>query len=222
MNDQRQKFGVGEMVYGVFKRRTAEEIEDCLTIGSPRTTPRLTEVPTGFPKPWLFARVLLFFGLLYLGFTLGYLKYRNDALMPGLILMGTFAGPLTTLTLFFELNLPKNVSIYRLAVLMCVGGLFSLLLSLVGYDIHGLDRFSPCSAGIIEESAKLGALALIVRSQRYPYILNGMLLGAAVGAGFGAFESAGMALGTLTQNGASPMLISIALRGMLTPLMHVA
>jgi len=222
--DTEKRHGVhlNEMFFQTFRRRTPEEVEDYLIVGTARTTPPLAEVPPGFPKPWLFARVLLFFGLIYLGFTLGYLKYRNDALMPGLILMGTFAAPLTTLTLFFELNFPRNVSVYRLAILLSVGGLVSLLLSLVGYDIRGLDRLSPCSAGIIEELAKLSALILIVQGQRYPFILNGMLFGAAVGAGFGAFESAGMALRVLAQNGASSMLTNIAMRGMLAPLMHVA
>jgi RsiW-degrading membrane proteinase PrsW (M82 family) len=164
----------------------------------------------------------MFFGLIYLGFTLGYLKYHNEALIPGLILIGTFAVPLTTLTLFFELNSPRNVSGYRLVILVSLGGLVSLLLCLVGYDISGLSWLGSCSAGIIEELAKLSALVLIVRGRRYPFILNGMVLGAAVGAGFGAFESAGVALHTLARSGAPPMMSNIMLRGLFAPLMHVA
>jgi RsiW-degrading membrane proteinase PrsW (M82 family) len=215
-------FSLKEMFSQTFRRRTAAEVEDYLIVGTSRTTPELTEVQSGWPKPWLFARFLVFFGLIYLGFTLGYLKYHNEALIPGLILIGTFAVPLTTLTLFFELNSPRNVSVYRLAILVSLGGLVSLLLSLVGYDISGLSWLGSCSAGIIEELAKLAALILIVRGRRYPFILNGMVLGAAVGAGFGAFESAGVALHTLARSGAPPMISNIMLRGLFAPLMHVA
>jgi len=58
-----------EMFFQTFRRRTPEEVEDYLIVGTARTTPPLAEVPPGFPKPWLFTRVLLFFGLIYLGFT---------------------------------------------------------------------------------------------------------------------------------------------------------
>ena len=211
-----------EMFSQTFQRRTAAEMEDYLIVGTQRTTPQLFELETGWPKPWLFARFLLFFGLIHLGFSLGYLKFHNEALLPGLILMGTFAAPLATLTLFFELNTPRNVSVYRLVILLSLGGLVSMLLSLVGYSISGLDWLGSCNAGIIEEVGKLGALILIAQAPRYRFILNGMLFGAAVGAGFGAFESAGVALHILAHNGAPPMLADIALRGMLAPLTHVA
>jgi RsiW-degrading membrane proteinase PrsW (M82 family) len=49
------------------------------------------------------------------------------------------------------------------------------------------------SAGLVEETAKLLTVVLVVRNTRYKYILNGLLFGAAVGTGFAAFESAGYA-----------------------------
>ena len=215
-------FSLKEMFSQTFQRRKAEEVEEYLIVGTPRTTPPVAELQTGWPKPWLFARFLVFFGLLYLGFAFGYLNYQNESLIPGLILMGTFAVPLATLILFFELNTPRNVSLYRLTVLLCLGGVVSLLLSIFGYGVMGLNGLGSWSAGIIEELAKLAALILIVRGPRYKYILNGMLFGAAVGAGFGSFESAGVALHILAHDGAHSMIENIALRGVLAPLMHVA
>ena len=204
-----------------FQRRTVAEMEDYLAVGTARTTPSVMEIQTGWPKPWLFGRFLLLFSLISLGFAIGYLHYHNEGLIPGFVLVGTFAVPVATLTLFFELNTPRNISLYRVAILLSLGGLVSMLISLIGYDISGLRGIGPCSAGIIEELAKLTALLVITRGSRFKYILNGMLFGAAVGAGFGSFESAGVALHILAREGPHSMLENVALRGMLAPLMHV-
>jgi RsiW-degrading membrane proteinase PrsW (M82 family) len=214
-------FSWKQMFSQTFQRRTVAEMEDYLAVGTPRTTPPLADVHTGWPKPWLFARFLGLFILISLGFGFGYLYYHNEALIPGFVLVGTFAVPVATLTLFFELNTPRNISLYRVAILLSLGGLVSMLISLIGYDVGGLDYLGSCSAGIIEELAKLAALLLITRGSRYKYMLNGMLFGAAVGAGFGSFESAGFALYILAHHGPHSMLENVALRGMLAPLMHV-
>ncbi len=216
-------FSLKEMFSETFQRRSVAEMEEYLIVGTPSTTPPIKEVQTGWPRPWLFARFLLFFGLIYFGFVFAYRQFHNPNLIPGLILMGAFAAPIATLILFFELNTPRNVSLYRLAVLMSLGGIVSLFISLIGYDVASLNWLGASSAGIVEELGKLAALILIVRGPRYKFILNGMLLGAAVGAGFAAFESAGYAfrLG-LQSNSASVMEQNILVRAMLAPLMHVA
>src|SRR5262249_60599294 len=69
--------------------------------------------------------------------------------------------------------------------------------------------FSPLSLHdalpiFIEDLAKLIALVLIVRGRRYKYILNGMLFGAAIGAGFACFETAGYAYRTALAYRGSP------------------
>ena len=45
----------------------------------------------------------------------------------------------------------------------------------------------------MEEAGKAAALLLVMNKLKYRWILNGMLFGAAVGAGFAGFESAGYA-----------------------------
>jgi len=42
----------------VFKRRGADEVEDYILVGTLRTTPPIDVVETGWPKPWLFFRLL--------------------------------------------------------------------------------------------------------------------------------------------------------------------
>src|SRR5258708_6142095 len=215
-------FNLRDFFSGALQRRTTAEIEDYLIVGTLRPPPPLSEVQTGWPRPWFFARFLIFFGLLYLGLGLAYQHFHNECLLPGLVLIGAFAAPGATLIFFFELNSPRNVSIYQLVILLSLGSIVSLFISLIGYDLSGLSWLGASSAGIIEETGKLLALILIVRSPRYGYILNGMLFGAAVGAGFGSFESAAEALHALAHPGAPAMMHSIAVRGMLAPLMHVA
>jgi RsiW-degrading membrane proteinase PrsW (M82 family) len=215
-------FSLWEMFSETFQKRSGTEMEDYLIVGTERTTPPITEVQTGWPKPWLFARFLLFFGVIYCGFVFAFQQFHNPNLIPGLILMGTFAMPIATLILFFELNTPRNVSLYRLIILVSLGGIVSLFVSLIGYNISDLPWMGASSAGIIEELGKLVALILILRTPRYKFILNGMLFGAAVGAGFAAFESAGYALSMWDHFGSAAMMQTIVMRAILSPLMHVA
>ena len=78
--------------------------------------------------------------------------------------------------------------------------------------------------GIIEEVGKIATTAIFIkRLNKSKYIFNGMLIGAAVGAGFAAFESAGYAFTVLL--GAQlfkEMTDVILLRGILSPGAHVA
>jgi hypothetical protein len=77
--------------------------------------------------------------------------------------------------------------------------------------------------GLIEEAVKLTALALLTRHLEHKSMRDGMILGAAVGFGFAAFESAGYAFTALfTVNGLS--LIQVVetelLRGLVAPVGH--
>jgi RsiW-degrading membrane proteinase PrsW (M82 family) len=151
-------------------------------------------------------------------------QFANPNLVPGLIMMGSLAVPLATVFLFFELNTPRNVSFHQVLMLVCFGGIVSLFVSLLGFSVSNLDWLGASSAGIVEETGKLLAVALIARKAKYKYILNGMLFGAAVGAGFAAFESAGYAFRELLNANFNldAMSAVIHLRAFLTPFGHVA
>jgi RsiW-degrading membrane proteinase PrsW (M82 family) len=190
-------FSLREMFSQVFQRRTDEELDDYFIVGTYRTTPPIEEIEIGWPKPWFFGRVLLFVGAIYLAFSFATTTFGNVNLIPGLIMMGSIAVPLATVFLFFELNLPRNVSLPRVLTLFCAGGITSVIISLIGYNISTFGWLGDMQAGIIEEVGKVLAVALLVRGVRYKYTLNGMLFGAAVGAGFAAFESGGYAFRAL-------------------------
>ena len=77
--------------------------------------------------------------------------------------------------------------------------------------------------GLVEEVAKAVIVAVFLfKSKKSNYILDGLLIGAAVGAGFAAFETAGYILKFGLNSGLQAMLEIIKLRGFLAPGGHVA
>ena len=186
-------FSLKEMFSETFRHRSPEEIENYLLVGTNRTTPNILDVSTGWPKPWFFARVFFFVAAVYALFLGSMVFFTNPKFIPGFIFMGSLAVPLAVLVLFFELNTPRNVSFYSLMTLIAMGGVLSLITSSIGYQYSVFDWLGTPQAGIIEEVGKLAAVIIICRQTKHKYILNGMLFGAAIGAGFAAFETAGYA-----------------------------
>jgi RsiW-degrading membrane proteinase PrsW (M82 family) len=216
-------FSLKEMFSEVLKKRSPQDIEDYFIVGTSKTTPPIQDVQTGWPKPWFFFRVLVFIGLLYLGLDFATEQFQNAKMLPGMLIMGSLAVPFSTVILFFELNAPRNVPFHRVLMLVCFGGVVSLIIALFGFSYSNLGWLGASSAGIIEETGKLLTVALLMRRSGGKYILNGLLYGAAVGAGFAFFESAGYAfeqllkaqnLGAATEN--------IQLRALLAPFGHVS
>jgi len=221
--EELEGFSLKEMFSEVFRKRSEEEMDDYFIAGTSRTTPAIDDVQTGWPKPWFFSRVLAFIAVIYFGFSYAMQQFGNSNLIPGMIMMGALAVPLATVILFFELNTPRNVSFHRVLMLVCFGGLVSLVISLAGFSAANLDWLGASSAGIVEEAGKLLAVVVVVRGNRYRYILNGLLFGAAVGAGFAIFESAGYAFNALWANRSlDAMTSNIQMRAMLSPFGHVA
>jgi protease PrsW len=216
-------FSLREFFSEVLKKRESSEIDEYFVVGTPRTTPSIEDVSANWPKPWFFFRVLTFLGLIYLGFYLAFQQFANPKLIPGLIMMGSLAAPLATVILFFELNVPRNISFNRVLILVASGGIVSLFVASIGFSVSDLDWLGASQAGIIEEIGKLLAVIIVARSFKGKYILNGLLYGAAVGAGFAFFESAGYAFEFLEKSGRMDVMFSvIQIRAFLTPFGHVA
>jgi protease PrsW len=234
-------FSLSEMFSEVFKKRTQEEVDEYFICGTSKTTPAIENAQTGWPKPWFFMRVMIFMGLIYFGFLLAWKEFGNSNLLPGLMMMGSLVLPLATVILFFELNTPRNISFHYILGLLCVGGVVSIFLSLIGFSISSLSSIlGPPAAGIVEEIGKLLTVILVARNLKHKYVLNGLLFGAAVGAGFAVFESAGYAFrafmetfvqgavrtnlsqSTISAIAGGNMTTNITIRGLLSPFCHVA
>lgn len=215
-------FSLREMFSEVLSRHSDEEVERYFTVGTPETTPPVQEVDTRWPRPWLFFRMFVIAVLVYICFVQAWNQYENVNLVPGLIIVGSFAVPFATLVLFFEMNAARNVSLYQVIKLVMLGGVLSLGFSLVLFQVTGmlhLGWLGASVAALAEEPGKLLALALVVNKRRYPHILNGLLFGAAIGTGFAAFESAGYAL-RLALDGYSMQDVILS-RGMMAPFGHI-
>ncbi|MBM7644069.1 RsiW-degrading membrane proteinase PrsW (M82 family) [Scopulibacillus daqui] len=205
----------------VFRKHSEVEAERLFIVGTSLTTPAIDEVEGTWPKPWLFARIFLIALFAYLGLYMGVNFFGNINFIPGLIIVGSFGVPITTLVFFWEMNAPQNIAIYKIVYVVLVGGILALLVALVFYDLLR-NNINPITIGIVEELAKVVVVIFFVRDLKYKYILNGLLLGAAVGAGFGAFETAGYALRSLL-SGSFPMLYNTILwRSIFSPGGHVA
>lgn len=217
-----------EMFSSVLEKRTEEDVEDFFLVGGRATTPPLESVPTAWPRPWLFFKIFLLSLAVCAGLWVGIREFSNPNCLPGLLLIGSFAIPLTVVVFYFEMNVPRNVSFYQVFRAILVGGVLSLIVTLLGYGLLGGGL-----PGVVEEIGKAAALLLFVGRPKYRWTLNGLLLGGAIGAGFAGFESAGYALraliGTLQSNGQGGVRINfdviqqiILFRGVLAPGGHVA
>jgi RsiW-degrading membrane proteinase PrsW (M82 family) len=208
-----------EMFADVGKHHADDEVEAYFTVGTAATTPPLAAIDARWPKPWVFVRVFFVTLALYVGFVVAWNNFENENLIPGLIMIGSVAIPLSLLIFFLEVNVPRNISLYQVVKLLLIGGLVSIVVSLIFFQVTNLSNLlGAAGAGIIEESGKALTLLLVVRRARFRWTLNGLLLGATVGTGFAVFESAGYALRAGLDAGSVAMLDTIMQRGFLSVL----
>lgn len=148
----------------------------------------------------------------------------NVTLVPTLVLLGSFLVPATFVTWAFERWRDEHVTTEIVVSAFVVGGLLGVL----GASVLETYLLHPSSwlffgVGLIEEAAKLGGLVLVTRGMRRRHARDGFVLGAAVGFGFAAFETAGYAFtALLTVRGLSlrGLVETELLRGLLSPFGH--
>ena len=148
----------------------------------------------------------------------------NPNLVPTLVLLGSFLVPVSFVVWAFGRRHSGEVTAELLFSTFVTGGVLGVLAAslLESYLLHP----SPglvLGVGLIEEAVKLLALAFLTRHLAHKYARDGLILGAAVGFGFAAFESAGYAFTALfTEQGLSLMQLvqTELLRGLLAPVGH--
>ncbi|MEE1749769.1 PrsW family intramembrane metalloprotease [Streptomyces sp. JV184] len=176
------------------------------------------------PRPGLWKRCL--WGGIALWLLTAIVTYttRNSNLLPTLILLGSFLVPAVFVLWAYERH---GRDLGATAILGCflTGGILGVLGSSVveSYLLHP-SLWMFLGVGLIEEAAKLLALMFVLR--RHPGIHGmraGLVLGATVGFGFAAFESAGYAFNAaVTMKGIDlrALLETEVLRGVLAPFGH--
>ncbi len=210
----------------VFKKHDSDQADEIFICGTKTTTPEVKHISTEWPKPWLFARVALLMFATFMVMNLCWSLFGNTKSLPGINTLGSFMIPFSILVMFFEMNAPRNISFFETIGIFFLGGCLSLLSALVIGSLFRSSELPYIEAvitGIVEEAGKALIVAIFIsRSRKCKYVLNGLLVGAAVGAGFAAFESSGYAFTILLNKGVAAMFNLILIRGFLTPGGHVA
>lgn len=210
-----------------FKKHSEEDLDNVFVCGSSSTTPNVKDVNPKKASAWVYLKIFIFFIIAYIPTRIGYINYGNLNFLPAMIMLGAFAVPVTILIFFYEINLFRNIPFYKVIKYFILGGALSLILAILFFSLDINTDISTYSGalmvGLIEEVAKAAIVAFFLfKSKNSNYILNGLLIGAAVGAGFAAFETAGYILRYGLAGGDAVMLQTIKIRGFLAPGGHVA
>jgi RsiW-degrading membrane proteinase PrsW (M82 family) len=149
---------------------------------------------------------------------------RNTNLIPTDVLLGSFLVPVTAVIWNFDRDVGSVLTGQRIFVTFVVGGVLGVLAaSVLEAPLAQNSLLTYVAVGFIEEAVKLGALlGAAVGLSRYT-TRDGIVLGATVGFGFAALESAGYAFNALfTVHGLSlgSLVATEALRGLLAPVGH--
>jgi RsiW-degrading membrane proteinase PrsW (M82 family) len=148
----------------------------------------------------------------------------NANLVPTVILLGSFLVPVAFVSYAFG-HADQVVTAQRIFTAFVYGGVLGVLGASVLEAAFLRQPSGPAyvGVGLIEEAVKLAALWLVARRLPRYTMRDGIVLGAAVGFGFAAFESAGYAFNALFTAG-GPSLLNLVetevLRGILTPVGH--
>ena len=189
-----------ELGSGVFKKHSLTEREELFICGTEKTTPKESEMVADWPKPWLFSRIFLLFSIVFIALLIVIVEFGNMNGVPGALFVGALTVPFSLVIFFWETNVPRNISIFDVISTFFLGGVFSLISTLLLYDVVGvgeLDYIGAILVGIVEEIGKIIVVGHYIKKRNTKYILNGLLLGACVGAGFAVFETAGYAFQAL-------------------------
>jgi RsiW-degrading membrane proteinase PrsW (M82 family) len=149
---------------------------------------------------------------------------QNVNLVPTIILLGSFLVPVTFVAYAFGHG-DEVVTAQRILTAFVYGGVLGVL----GASVLEAEFLKHpwigtyLGVGLIEEAVKLAGLWLLARRLPRYTMRDGIVLGAAVGFGFAALESAGYAFNALfTANGLSLLNLveTEVLRGILAPVGH--
>lgn len=183
----------------VFVKHTKEDSARIFIAGTPLTTPSRAEMLANWTKPYAFIRFfvidLLAIGILYL---MHYIFGDIMSLNMLFILISSIV-PLTMMVMVWEMNIPRNISFAEVLQMLLIGGALGCFFTMALNNV--LDKFQIMQdetlqvtfAGLVEEPAKLIPVYMILsrKDKKRPYILNGILIGFAVGTGFAVVESIG-------------------------------
>jgi len=199
LNRQRMKEMVGqafgceyEHVYterflfkNILKKRTARERDIAITQGMFKGSEEHTTL--GIEAPWLWFRVLVMMLVCTLIGIVCSVVTQNP--MYGVIFCGS-AVAIPLLVFIFESNFARNISIIDVIKYFILGGMVSIILTLLFVPMSESDALATIGyAPIFEEVSKALVAAFFISRLKTKSVISGLLVGFSVGAGFTVFEN---------------------------------
>jgi RsiW-degrading membrane proteinase PrsW (M82 family) len=181
-----------------------------------------TSITTALRRPWLL--VLLGGAVLWAALTWATIETGNINLVPSVIVLGAFLGPVVFVTYVYDLA--RDVPLPTLLICFITGGALGVTgASLLEYrTVMDLGALPTIAIGLSEETCKLIVPLAIFLTGRYRREADGLLIGVASGMGFAAFETMGYGLtALLLSHGQIDAVVKLLFaRGVLAPAGHAA
>jgi protease PrsW len=194
--------------------------------GNVQTRPAPARSPRFFGAVWAAVLVLAVGLVLYGALREAYTDTRNPNLVPALLFLGAVTAPAAFMTFIYRCGLRFDVSALTLMIVGVTGGAVGIATAgvLERHTLVTLGRLPMTAVAVIEELAKLLAPAAILLVRRYRRPTNGLLLGAASGAGFAVMETLGYsAVALISSHDQVSQADQVLLqRGLFTPATHMA
>ncbi|MFL5659083.1 MAG: PrsW family intramembrane metalloprotease [Ktedonobacteraceae bacterium] len=191
-------------------------------------TPQVQNPPRG---GWGWLHVLLTGIVLFVAATIVMFLTGNPNLYPTVILVGNFLVPIAFVAFLYDHQHLSALTPETIAKSFCLGGILgvlgasaleALLIPPPASPDRGLSLTSGFAVGLIEEGCKIVAVMFLARKMRHTAPMDGLLMGAAVGMGFAAFESTGYAFTSflLSQGHVGVSIVETVIRGLIAPFGH--
>lgn len=186
-----ENLSISAVFSDMFKKHTMRDLHAVFNSGLVKESRNPRDMLRNWQKPWVFVFAFIIMIAVSLVFMLAG-KYVNQYMYMFSAIFGVNIIPITICMLIYELNIPKNISFYEVLLIILVGGACSLFL--VAVPGAFIKSYHAGFAAFCEEPAKIIIILFFMRHADKKYILNGLLVGVAVGVGFTFFEASYYAL----------------------------
>ncbi|MGN0995531.1 MAG: PrsW family glutamic-type intramembrane protease [Candidatus Ventricola sp.] len=203
----KQTLSLPEILSDVFKKHSHRDLVNSLL-----RQPGGDDLLSTWRKPWLFLRL---FGFLLLLSIALYAAIPNPFAVNLFVSVGCMVVPLSLMVFIWEMDIPSNVSIFDMILLLFFGGILSIIFA--GDLNEGIS--AAFMAAFTEEPSKLLVCVLFIAlSRRRFYGLDGLAIGAAVGAGFAFMES----IQYVYQHGSTALVVLRGIRAISSHVLYTA
>lgn len=186
-NVKEGQMSLGDIFEDVFERHTSEQTAKVFIAGTELTTPKESEMLSGWQKPFLFARFFGFSAIILALFYILAVQFDHSTGKVLTLILLPMIVPISVLLLTWEMNVPRDISLMEVFKMVALGGVLSMIANFV-LQIMGVNP-STTWFGLVEEPAKLLVIIFMLKQKNRKYILDGILIGMAVGTGFAVVET---------------------------------